>query len=84
MRDLSRSLYQFREARNQLQREIVDGVIPEVLKGLESGSLAGAGHAGEDHQLARMSLGTLNTRFLARLASLPARDEDERFAMPAS
>ena len=46
-----------REARNQLQRQVVDRVVAEVLKRLERRGLAGARHPGEDDQLAGFGLG---------------------------
>ena len=44
------------EARDEFQRQVVDGVEAEVLKRFERGELAGAGHAGQDHQFALLSV----------------------------
>ena len=49
--DLCRLPDQVGKCRDQLQRHIVDRVEAQILKRLERGSLAGAGEAGQDHQL---------------------------------
>ena len=40
------------EARDEVEREIVDRVVTEIFKGFERAGLAGAAHAGEDDELA--------------------------------
>ena len=51
------------EARQQFERQIVDGVVAEVFKGLESRGFAGAGESGEDDELAGAGWSGLGFRF---------------------
>src|ERR1035437_6123810 len=50
--DLDRLADQVGKPRNQFQRQIVDRVVAQVLKRLQSRQLPRARHAGQDHQLA--------------------------------
>jgi len=60
-------LLQLGELRDQLYRQIVHGVEPEILEGFQHGAFAGPAESGDDYQFRLM--GGFLFFFLARQAS---------------